>query len=275
MNILSVLKLYIAPLCWGHLMVLAEALLGLAIPYLIGNAVNDAVAQSFSGSLVLLIVSVLLALTGAFRRSFNIRLYGRIFKRLAVKQVDNWPQAETSKVSAHFNLFQEFVDIMREDIPSLFYQLINIIGTLIILVSMSWLTTFSAVVCGLAILLVYYLYRNRIKFYNQQYNAEYESQVEAINHPYRRGKVRLHLHKFIHWKIKLTDMDTLTYTIGWIILDFFMVMAIWHIVGSGEIKEGMIVTLVMYLYQLTSAFAELPFFYVRFIRLREIARQTK
>ena len=53
-----------------------------------------------------------------------------------------------------------------------------------------------------------------------------------------------------------------------------MVLAIWHIVESGEVQQGMIVTLVMYVYQLTTSLAELPFFYVRFIRLREISKQT-
>lgn len=275
MNILTVLKRYIWPLIGGHSMVLVEALLGLAIPYLIGYAVKGAISHSFTGSLFLLVVSISLALVGAFRRSFNIRLYGRILKRLTVRQVDRSQRAETSKISAHFNLFQEFTDILREDIPSFLYQMINIVGTLIILISMSLLTTFSAIICGLVILLVYYLYRHRITFYNQQYNAEYENQVEAINHQYRRGKVRQHLQKFIHWKIKIVDMNTLTYTIGWVILDVFMVMSIWHIVANGNVKEEMIITLVMYLYQLTSALAELPFFYVRFIRLREIAHQTK
>ncbi len=78
----------------------------------------------------------------------------------------------------------------------------------------------------------------------------------------------------MHWKIKMVDINTITYTIGWVILDIFMVLAIWHIVESGEIKQGMIVTLVMYVYQLTSSLAELPFYYVRFIRLREISKQT-
>ncbi|MEM9327918.1 MAG: ABC transporter six-transmembrane domain-containing protein, partial [Bacteroidota bacterium] len=63
-------------------MVLLEAGLFVLFPLLIGRAIDETIAGSYSGAIALGLLGLVTLLVGAFRRFYDSRVYAKLYRRL-------------------------------------------------------------------------------------------------------------------------------------------------------------------------------------------------
>ncbi|MCG8459225.1 MAG: hypothetical protein MI919_23355, partial [Holophagales bacterium] len=72
------------------------------------------------------------------------------------------------------------------------------------------------------------------------------------------------------WRIKLSDLETLNFSLIWIALACLLVFTVAIVTSAGEASFGLIVSAVMYVFGFTESVLALPLYFQQLIRLREI-----
>ena len=77
------------------------------------------------------------------------------------------------------------------------------------------------------------------------------------------------------WNIKLSDLETINFSIAWIFMMGFLVWSIIISVEGGNVQYGAVFALVMYIFQYIESVVSLPFFYQQWLRLGEISERLR
>ena len=255
-------------------LVVAEAVIDLLFPLLIGLAINDLLEQRFTGLFYLLLAGLAALVLGSLRRFYDTRVYSGIYKIIAVEMVDRETAAGSplSRVSARANLLTEFVEFLENQLPSLLGSLIGLVGIVAIIATLS-----RPVLVGCLLLfglvLVVYLVTGKLNFgLNKHYNDELENQVDALSSG-DRNKVARHFTSLMAWNIKLSDLETWNFAIIWLGIIALMVYAPVTLIESGMLSYGLVFSVLMYVFQYIEALDILPFHIQQLIRLQEISRR--
>ena len=97
-----------------------------------------------------------------------------------------------------------------------------------------------------------------------------ERQVDIISKNEVPG-LKNHLRDLMNWNIKLSDLETINFSVVWVFMMGFLVVSIIWAAGEGESNYGKVFSLVMYVFQYIESVVTLPFFYQQWLRLREIS----
>ena len=103
-----------------------ERLLGVAVPFVLGVAINDLIAGSLRGVWWLVALELTALLIGTGRRLYDSRVYAGIYSDVA----DNTAQRTDLSVSrraARLGLARELVDFFEWELPELLAALVGII----------------------------------------------------------------------------------------------------------------------------------------------------
>ena len=259
-----------AMLTWGLTLLDAAALV--AIPVAIGWAVDGLLSGSWAGVFKLGGICLVLLVVGAGRRFYDTRVYTKIYCKVADEVVDAERQkgSPLSAVSARVSLFKEFVDFLEESIPSLLNEFIGLFGTLAIIAVIDLRVFFACLGAAVLTLVVYWLSDGKIFRLNQGVNDETERQVDVLESG-NRPAVRRHFRFLAHWRIRMSDLDTLNYSIIWLALSGVLVYTVIAVATSGAATTGQVVSVVMYVFGFIEAVLAFPLYYAQLIRLREIA----
>lgn len=254
------------------LFVLLEAAALVVIPVAIGWAVDGLLIGSWEGVFKLGGLCLLLLLVGAGRRFYDTRAYSGIYYTVADEVVDGERRKESplSAVSARVSLFKEFIDFLEESIPSLLNEFIGLFGTLAIIASIDLRVFFSCLAAAGVTMVIYWLSGGKIFRLNQGMNDETERQVAILESGDRRTVSR-HFGLLARWRIRMSDLDTLNYSVIWLALSGVLVFTVVAVASSGTVTLGQVVSVVMYVFGFIEAVLAFPFYYAQLIRLREIA----
>lgn len=253
-------------------LVLIEGLAIVAMPLVIGWAVDDLLDRNVAGLAKLAALCLLLLFVGAGRRFYDTRAYAEIFRRVADELVHRERGRETtlSKLSARSQLFGEFTAFLEEAVPDLVLQLINLVGTLIII---GIISPRVLVACGAAIVvtaLVYGLSQSRLLNFNRGANDELERQVDVLANA-DREKIGCHFKALMSWRIKLSDLETMNFSLIWLALTAVLLYTVWAVTASGELSLGEIISAVMYVFGFAESVMAFPLYYQHVVRLQEIS----
>ena len=105
---------------------------------------------------------------------------------------------------------------------------------------------------------------------NRGGNDEIEKQVDILRSKNEAG-IRGHFAALMRWRIKLSDLETINFSLIWIALAGVMVFTVMSATASGKLSFGQIVSTVMYVFGFIEAIMAFPIYYQQMIRLREIA----
>lgn len=261
---------------WGRclptwVLVLAEGALLVAMPLVIGWAVDGLMAGSATGVWQLSGLLLLLLLVGSGRRFYDTRAYGRVYVTVADELVvrERAKGTPLTGVSARTGLFSEFVEFLEESIPGIIQQVINLFGTIVVIVFID-VRIFGACLVGVAsAAVVYAASERRILRLNAGGNDELERQVATLSSG-DRPAIRDHFSRLVRWRIRLSDLETLNFSLIWIVLAAVLVFTVVTMTTSGNASFGRIVTVVMYVFGVVESVMAFPLYYQQLIRLREI-----
>jgi len=255
-------------------MVLAESVIALLLPLLIGFAINDLLEQDYSGLWVLLAAGLAALVLGAARRFYDTRIYSSIYQTIACEVVahEQANHSPISKVNARADLLTEFVEFMESAMPELLGSIIGLVGVLIIIASLN-LHIFIGCLLLLVLLVVLYSLTGSFNFkLNKHYNDRLEKQVDALSSLNPR-RISRHFQRLMHWNIKLSDLETLNYSVLWLGVIGLFVYSPVTLIESGQLSYGLVFSALMYVFQYTESLVVFPYHIQQFIRLQEITHR--
>ena len=256
------------------LLVLLEGLCLLLIPLVIGWAVDDLMQHKVVGIVQLGALCVGLLIIGAGRRFYDTRIYSGIFSKVSIELVTREKRRETSvsKISARTNLFTEFIEFLENSIPEIFNHFIGLVGTLCIIAFIN-IEVFMACLVGAAVTsMIYLLSQKKILNLNKGQNNEFERQVDIIA-SHKREIVKSHFRNLMTWNIKLSDLETINFSLTWVVLAAVLVCSIVVVASSASVTFGQVVSTVMYVFGFIESVIAFPLYYQQMIRLHEIANR--
>ncbi len=261
-----------AILTWG--LALLESLSLVAFPIVIAWAVDDLLNGSWSGTLKLGGLCLALLFVGAARRFYDTRAYGRIYCTLADEALaeERRKRSTLSTTSARVSLFKELVEFLEESLPSLLNEFIGLFGTLAIIAVIDWRVFLACLGAAGVTLVVYGLSSGKIFRLNQGVNDETEKQVAVLEFG-DRSATRRHFGLLTRWRIRISDLETLNYSLIWLAMSAIVIYTIVAVATSGTATMGQVIAVVMYVFGFVEAVLAFPLHYVQFIRLREIAQR--
>lgn len=258
-----------AMLTW--LLVVLEGLCLLFMPLVIGWAIDDLMKGELPGMIQLSCLCLGLLIIGASRRFYDTRVYSGIFRKVSSELVAREKQRDTgiSKISARTNLFTEFIEFLENSIPGIFNHIIGLVGTLVIIVFINF-QVFLACLAGAAVTsIIYILSQKKILNLNKGQNSEFEKQVDIIASP-SADNINTHFRNLMVWNIKLSDLETINYSLTWVVLTAVLVGSILVAATSADTSFGLVVAIVMYVFGFIESVMTFPLHYQQMIRLQEI-----
>lgn len=262
---------YRAKISVTWLLLLGEAVLILFIPLAIGYTVDTLIDGHKFGVYTLVALCTALMLFGAARRFWDTRVYSAIYQGLATSLVEHHARegTATSTVSARVSLLYEVVEFFEEYVPELLGGAVAFIGVMIILGVIDLQVMGLSLFASLLVMLVYGFSSGRIMHYNRHQNDEMEQQVEVLSRGSRR-RIDVHFRRLMKWNIRLSDLETLCFSLVWVVLASLLIVSVVLIVENGSVSAGRKVTAIMYVFQYMEVVMGFPLIYQQVIRLQEI-----
>lgn len=251
------------------LLVLLEAGLAILFPLFIGYAINGAIAHDYTGAYWLGGLGLLSLVIGSTRRLVDSRFYARVFRKFG-HDIGSTNQLTPTRQNAMLSMLEEMVGFFENSIPEIVSSLIGLVGTLIIVSTLNTDIFIGCLIVLAVVFIVYALTRKRTMRYNTAYNDMLEEQVEVLQ---QKDGPKLHsfLRKLMKWNIKLSDLETINFSVVWLVMMALLVVSIVKSVQGGDVDYGSVFALVMYVFQYIESVTVLPFFYQQWLRLREIS----
>ncbi len=249
-------------------LLLLDAGLIILFPLFIGVAVDDAIVGEYVGAIYLGLLGFLALVIGAGRRFYDSRFYAKLYLELAPKITDPEEDSTTLK-SAHLGFLGEVIEFFENSLPELINNSIALIGTVIIIATIDSYVFAGSLIVLLIILIVYGLSEKNTLSFNASFNFETEKQVGLIE---RKNPIALrwHFQRLMKWNVKLSDLETINYSVIWLFMIAFLVGSILYSAINGIVSQGAILALILYIFQFIEQTSTLPIYYQEWLRLKEI-----
>ena len=253
-------------------LVVAEAGLDLLFPLFIGFAINSLIDKSTTGVFALGGLGLLALIVGSSRRFYDTRAYAGVYTTLSTEMVAREQQRDSSisTISARASLLTEFVEFLENSMPMIVTSIIGLVGVLIIIFSLN-LSVFTACVALFLLMVLVYALSGKWNFrYNKNYNDTLEEQVAALS-TQNMGVIGNHFKTVMRWNIKLSDLETVNYSVIWLGIIALLVFAPIAVIQGGVSNYGLVFSILMYVFQYVESVVTLPYFIQQLIRLQEIS----
>lgn len=244
-----------------------ERLLGVAVPFVLGVAINDLIDGSFRGIWWLLGLEVVALLIGTGRRLYDTRVYAGIYSDVAGETAQK-THLSVSRRAARLGLARELVDFFEWELPELLAALVGIAGALTMLIYLLPTVGGLSLIVGLLVGIIFVISRGRMFSLNKALNNELERQVTMLEAEREFSRVR-HLSRLARWRIHLSDLEATNFAIAELLLSALIIGSVVITVRAG-LSVGEIFAVLTYLIGVAENMIVLPWTYQQSIRAREI-----
>ena len=257
-------------------LVVVEAGLLLLFPLFMGLAIDDLFDESLRGIFLLGAVSTITIMTGAFRRLFDTRVYSKLIASISqsICTQSKSAQDDVSVTTARTNMATELVEFMENSFPEIINSLIGLCGTLILIFFLQFESFVACLVATMVISAIYALTSEKTYQLNEGANDEFEKRV-AVLASRDSQRISRHFQNVVRWNIRLSDLETVTYSASWLALVGVLLFSVWVTVQSGIESHGSVLAILMYVFGYIESVIVLPVFYQQFVRLQEISRRLE
>ncbi len=255
------------------LVLVVEALLGTLFPYFIGKAIDGVLSNNWLGLLQLGVLGAMLIIMGGVRRFFDSRFYAKIYTQISTLTLKLMPEKAHSAKAARQNMLAEIVKFAENELPIIIQHSIGLIGVMTIIAFLNWSIFLGTFITGGLVLSVYFLSGKKTTLFNKNFNNELEKQVDVV-HSGSQSELRFHILKLMKWNIKLSDIETINYSISWLIMMALLLVSIYYSANE-SVQYGALFALIMYVYQYIDSMVSLPLYYQQWLRLLEISNRIK
>jgi ABC-type bacteriocin/lantibiotic exporter with double-glycine peptidase domain len=252
-------------------MVIAEAAGGVALPFLIGLAIDDYTEGAYRGLVGLAAVGLGTTLLATFRRLLDVRLYARVYETVSATAYEQ--DAGLSAKTARLNMLREVADFFEYSMPGLIASISAFIGTLCFLAALSVPVFIGALAMAGLIVVVYAFTTGRTMVFNREYNNELERQVDILQRN-ETAQTKQHIGLLNVWLIKLSDLDATNYAISLTLTIGLQVFAVVTSTSYGT-DPGTLLSVILYVFEFSATAAMLPDSWQEYVRLRDILRRLQ
>jgi ABC-type multidrug transport system fused ATPase/permease subunit len=185
-----------------------ENLLKLAQPLVLGLAINDLLAGSTTGLIVLVAQHLTHLVISRGRQRYDTRVYNDIYTSIATELIteQRLGQIETSRVAARSALARHYIEFFELYVPLVVKSAYSVIGAILMLGWYDW--TLIPLCLGLLVPATWLnlSYSRQTFVFNRKLHDELEREVEIIEHN-RPAEVREHFDIVGAWRVRLSDAE--------------------------------------------------------------------
>jgi len=235
----------------------------------IGFAIDDGIHGQFEGLYLLAGLGIAVLIFGALRRFVDSRMYEKAYVNLGNKMLAQLETEQASVRSARLQMLGEMVEFFENNLPALIQSIIGLTGTILILFALNVTVFVGSVILMLSVIFIYIISGGQTSRIHKLYNDESENQVNILqeNDP---KTVSVHLSQLMRWNTKLSDIETINFSISWLIMVVFLCGSIVIAISDGITQYGALFSLVMYVFQYIESALNVPIYYQGWLRLKEI-----
>lgn len=270
----SLAKLYPWRVSFTVIVVVLESVLATLYPLLIGLAINDLIEDDYTGLIHLGLLGIVSAAVGTIRRYFDTRIYAGIFRDTVVQLTlsEQALGAKITRTSARIALFEEFIEFLEDSVPEIVGASVAIFVILFIVYNLDVSIFFACLALFVLFVVVYSLSAGYGFRLNKGFNDQLEQQVSVVTDG-RKRSLFVHFGRMMRWRIRLSDLETVNFLIIWLGAVALIVYTPISAVSSEIVKYGLILSILMYVFEFIDALVELPLHVQQVIRLREISNR--
>jgi ABC-type multidrug transport system fused ATPase/permease subunit len=275
-SLTNLLKRFKWKISFTFILVILESVANLLFPLFMGFAIDGLLQSDFSGLINLAILGGVSVVLGASRKFYDTRAYASIYSTIAPEMVDkeNKRNSSVSKINTRANLLTEFIEFFENFLPEIVRNFIGIIGALVIIFSLNFQVFIACLIVLFVIIAVYILTSKKIFGLNKSYNDQLEKQVYVLSEK-DNHQIKSHFKSVMKWNIKLSDLESINFSIIWTAMVGLLIYSIVTVVDSGIVEYGAVFAILMYVFDYIENTANLPLYYQQLIRLHEITKRLQ
>ncbi len=272
LSVVSLLQVFWRPISVTWFLTLLETALLVALPLLIGRAIDGFLADDWSSFLSLVSTMTALLIVAVGRRVYDTRVYGTMGVEFGSELVRRSKTASVSTVNARLDMGSEFVRFLELEAPTVMAAVIHLVAAIAVLVSFHTYLATSVILATLILLLVYTASSGRFFKLNRAINQQTEQQVAVLTEGSKQG-VSKHLLALRQHAVQLSDTEAVVYGLIFMILMTMLGFNLWFAATQIEATPGQIFSIVTYSYDLMESAVVLPATLQSLTRLSEITER--
>jgi ABC transporter transmembrane region len=254
-----------------YVLVLLETLCELALPALIGLAIDGIIKGRYTELGLLMAGIFALIISGSCRKYYDTRNFGRIQTRLGIG-IAAMPIAATRKI-ARVRLLDDLAQFFDTYLPQAVGGFVSTIGAVIILFAYNWRIAFASLATIVAIFLYSALIAQRATKLNARINRRMESEASILQSKSAYALPR-HLNVMRRLRNGRSDAEMAIFAGGWSIIALLILFTILFSAKEGA-TPGQIFSVLSYVLALADGFATLPPMVERLTRTQDIIARLK
>jgi len=244
-------------------------------PWLLGEAVNGLLQQSYEGLINLAVVHLLWLLIGTWRHRYDSRTYSEIYTALVVKMVKRNPNRNLSRLSAHSTLSRDVVDFLEFDLNYILEAAYNILGALVLLFFYDTRVVLFCLSMLLPVMVISYFYGKRLRRFTALRNGELEQQVDALS---SRNILRIQTHytQLRKWQVKISDQEAWNFGIMELLVLVLITGALIFSTRNGlSLQAGDYIGIYTYILKFVTGLDTIPYVLQRLTHLKDILKRIE
>lgn len=255
---------------WG--LTLLETALFALLPLLIGHSIDGLLNDDWDAFINLLSVLGVLLVAATARRVYDTRAYGTMRVALGKAQAARGTGDTVSVVNARVLMGRELVDFLETTAPQSMAALVQVIVSVIILLSFHNALALSAGGAAVLMLLIYGVFAGGFFRLNGALNAVSEDQVKVLEGRNPRA-IGVHFARLRRQEVRLSDMESIVYGLIFLVLLVMLAYNLWFAATQLGASPGQIFSVVAYSQEFLQAAVMLPFALQSLTRLSEISER--
>lgn len=254
---------------------LTEQLLGLSLPWAIGEAINGLLASTYNKLAIFIGIWLVLVFLTTGRKMYDTRVFMRIYAKVVTNVINQQRDAGTasSKLVARSVLIRELVDFFERDIPDIFAMVIAFIGSLSMLALFDWHVALIALAMLVPVSIMNLSLWRPINKLNRSLNNNLERQAQVINKG-NQNRLLKHFQFLRILRVKSSDIEARS----WSIIELFVILAticvLVYTTRTPNIAAGTVFSIVTYFWNFQESLDRLPVLMQAISRVKDILQRT-
>lgn len=272
LSIRSLLRAFALKICITWTLVLIETAMFALLPLLIGRSIDGLLANDWAAFLQLVGALAILLAVAIGRRVYDTRAYGTMRVELGKTQTARSPGEQVSVVNARVLMGRELVDFLEIQAPQTMTAVVQVVASVVILLSFHHVLALSAGGAAIAIVLIYAAFARRFFRLNGLLNERSEAQVSVLQHK-DPASIAAHFMGLRRQEVRISDLESLVYGLIFLTLLTMLAFNLWFAATQSGATPGQIFSIVSYSYEFVQASVALPIALQALTRLKEITER--
>jgi ABC-type multidrug transport system fused ATPase/permease subunit len=245
----------------------------LALPALMGFAVDRLIAVRSDG-LAYLIGAVLAILAfGALRRFVDTRLYVRVQQRLSLHHLEQSAEVPAGIRAGHIRLVGDLTQFFELHVPQGISAVFASFGALAALALYDPRVALLAAGCAALLLGINAIYAAKTTKLNERINGRLEKEVGVVSTARRLDLIR-HFHVLGKLRVARSDAETATYGVYWLLF-LGLISAVLLLIADTGASPGTVFAQMSYILGFAESWNHWPMLVERYTQMRDVANRLK